>query len=174
MMSKKHSHRSRSTAKPAVWLGTLGAVLFAVLAGAIWLGQPDEAVADADIVVYKTPSCGCCSLWVDHLRDNGFSVAVKNVRSTRPTQMKYGVPSQMGSCHTAVVGDYWVEGHVPADLIRQLMTDRPADIQGIAVPGMPIGSPGMEGPNPQTYDVVALQTDGQTRVYATRKGREKP
>ncbi len=173
-MSKKRSKHTRSATKPAVWLGVLGAVLLAVFAGAVWLSPSEEAMADADIVVYKTPSCGCCTLWVDHLRDNGFSVAVKNVQSTRPTQMKYGVPSALGSCHTAVVGDYWVEGHVPADLIRKLMTEQPSDIAGISVPGMPMGSPGMEGPNPQTYDVVALQSDGETRVYATREGREKP
>ena len=166
--------RSAASKKPTLWLGALGAVLIAAIASAVWLGQPTEAIADADIVVYKTPSCGCCVKWVDHLRENGLTVDVKNVNNTRSTQRKYGVPAQLGSCHTAVVGNYWVEGHVPADLVKILMTEKPTDIEGISVPGMPMGSPGMEGPNPQTYDVVAYQSDGETRVYATREGRSEP
>lgn len=140
----------------------------------MWLGQPTKGIDAADIVVYKTPNCRCCVKWVDHLRDNGLTVDVKNVNNTRSTQRDFGVPAQLGSCHTAVVGNYWVEGHVPADLVTKLMIEQPIDIEGIAVPGMPIGSPGMEGTNPQTYNVVAYQSDGEIRVYATREGRSEP
>ncbi len=125
-----------------------------------------------DIVVYKTATCGCCSKWVEHLQKSGLDVAAVNVASTAPAREQAGVPNRLGSCHTAVVGDYWVEGHVPADLVDRLMTERPVDIQGIAVPGMPMGSPGMEGPNPVRYDVIAYHTDGSTSVYASVQGKE--
>lgn len=124
------------------------------------------------ITVYKTEACGCCVKWVDHLTANGFSVDVVNVASTAPTRERLGVPPALLSCHTGTINGYWVEGHVPADLVRQLVTEDPGDIQGISAPGMPMGSPGMEGPNPQTYDVVALHADGTTSVYATRQGKQ--
>jgi len=126
---------------------------------------------DADIVVYKTEFCGCCHGWVDHLRDNGLEVEVVNVTTTAATRERLGVPHALGSCHTAKVGDYWVEGHVPADLVQRLIADKPDDIRGIAAPGMPMGSPGMEGPNPVEYDVVAYRADGSTSIYATRQGK---
>lgn len=126
---------------------------------------------NADVVVYKTANCGCCTDWVAHLEKSELEVAVINVPSTAPARERQGVPGELGSCHTAVVGDYWVEGHVPADLVRRLMTERPDDVEGIAVPGMPMGSPGMEGANPVKYDVIAYHTDGSTSVYATRQGK---
>lgn len=131
----------------------------------------DPAPSDDVMTVYKTESCGCCLKWVDHLTANGFSVDVVNVASTAPTRERLGVPSALLSCHTGTINGYWVEGHVPADLVRQLITEKPDDIRGISAPGMPMGSPGMEGPNPQTYDVVAYHADGSTSVYATRKGK---
>lgn len=84
------------------------------------------------------------------------------------------MPQELSSCHTATVGDYWVEGHVPADLIKRLVSGQPPDIRGVAVPGMPIGSPGMEGPNPVEYEVLAYDKDGQTHVYAARQGQQQP
>jgi hypothetical protein len=111
---------------------------------------------------------------VDHLRHNDFTIAVVNVQSTQPIQSRAGVPRELGSCHTAKIGDYWVEGHVPADIIRKLITENPTDIKGIAVPGMPIGSPGMEGPNPVEYEVIAYKTNGHTEVYATVRGQIEP
>ena len=131
---------------------------------------PTTHARNADIVVYKTPTCSCCRKWVAHLRDAGLNVGVVNVNSTQPMQTRVGVPRKLGSCHTAVVGDYWVEGHVPADLIQRLIVEKPDDIRGIAVPGMPIGSPGMEGSNPVLYDILAYGNDGNTNVYATRQG----
>lgn len=132
------------------------------------------AADDADIVVFKTPYCGCCHKWIDHLQESGLRVVVKDVASTQPVREKVGVPPTMASCHTAVAGGYWIEGHVPADIIKELLDKRPSDINGVAVPGMPVGSPGMEGPNPGTYDVVAYSSDGKSRVYATRPGHPQP
>jgi hypothetical protein len=139
----------------------------------IWPTTPVAVANAADVVVYKDPTCGCCGNWIQHLRDADFEVEVVNVGSTDSIRSQVGVPDTLGSCHTAVVGDYWVEGHVPADLIQKLLTENPRNIRGIAVPGMPVGSPGMEGPNPVTYDVVAYDTEGKTFVYATRQGRSR-
>ncbi len=151
----------------------------AIVAGLLFVrAEPQPAsnptpsgAENADIVVYKTEFCGCCLGWVDHLRENGLEVGVVNVATTAATRERLGVPHALGSCHTAKVGDYWVEGHVPADLVQRLMTEKPGDIRGIAAPGMPMGSPGMEGPNPVEYDVIAYRADGSTSTYATRQGK---
>jgi hypothetical protein len=127
---------------------------------------------DADIVVYKAATCGCCHLWVAHLREHGLKVAVKNVETTQTIRSELGIPPALESCHTGVADGYWIEGHVPADLVQRLLKEQSEEIRGIAVPGMEIGSPGMEGPNPvTTYDVVAYDKDGEVSVYATRKGK---
>ena len=124
--------------------------------------------APPTITVYKTPTCGCCGKWLDHLRANGFKVVSHDVSDTGVIRARYGVPSAMASCHTGLVGDYLVEGHVPADLIRRMLRERPK-IAGLAVPGMVAGSPGMEtGGKAQKYDVVAFTKNGKTRVYASR------
>ncbi len=138
------------------------------------LARAESARDGPEIIVYKTPACGCCANWVEHLRNNGLDAKVVNRSSTGPVHKRLGVPRELGSCHTAKVGDYWVEGHVPADLVQRLITDQPDDISGIAVPGMPMGSPGMEGPNPVEYEVIAYGTDGSTSVYAVRQGRTAP
>ena len=135
-------------------------------------GPVTEPTSSADITVYKNQYCGCCLDWVEHLKVSGLTVDVKNVESTMSIRDRLGVPQKLGSCHTAEINGYWVEGHVPADLIQKLVSEKPADIQGISAPGMPLGSPGMEGPNPQTYDIVAYHADGTTSVYATREGKE--
>ena len=157
-----------------VAVGVIGVVL--VLAATSNIREPAATpnTEDVDVVVYKTASCGCCSKWVEHLQKNGLDVAALNVASTAPAREQAGVPNRLGSCHTAVVGDYWVQGHVPAELVYRLITERPADIEGIAVPGMPAGSPGMEGPNPVEYDVIAYHTDGSSSVYATLQGKDSP
>ena len=124
--------------------------------------------APTTITVYKTPTCGCCGKWLDHLRANGFKVVSYDVNDTGVIRARYGVPNAMASCHTALVGDYVVEGHVPADLITRMLRERPK-VLGLAVPGMVVGSPGMEtGGKAQRYDVVAFTRDGKTRVYASR------
>lgn len=148
-----------------------------VLLGACGTGEAGEVsgadpakavVADADlpaIVVYKSPTCGCCNGWVEHLRQAGFTVDARDVADLMSVKRDAGVPASMSSCHTAIVGGYVVEGHVPAEHVARLLEERPA-IAGIAVPGMPIGSPGMEGPNPQPYQVLTFSHDGTRGVFA--------
>ena len=119
------------------------------------------------IKVYKTPQCGCCKSWITHLRKNGFQVEAVDMPDLSMVKAKYGVKSELQSCHTAVVNGYVVEGHVPADLIQKLIRDKPA-VAGLAVPGMPAGSPGMEGAFKQAYEVYSFDKSGKTRVYARR------
>ena len=123
------------------------------------------AVPAMAMTVYKSPTCGCCSAWVDHVRDAGFEVTVVDTTNLEPIKRRYGILPGHGSCHTATVGGYVIEGHVPAADIRRLLRERP-DIAGLAVPGMPVGSPGMEGPLAQAYEVLTFTRDGAAAVYA--------
>jgi hypothetical protein len=123
--------------------------------------------AEAAVVVYKSPTCGCCNDWIEHMEESGFTVKAVDVPMYDEMVAKkreHGVPGDLGSCHTAVVDGYVVEGHVPADAVKRLLAERP-DVKGLAVPGMPIGSPGMEGPNPQPYDIVVFGGEGGPRVF---------
>lgn len=117
------------------------------------------------VLVYKTPTCGCCNGWVEHLEEAGFTVDARDVRDIMTVKRDAGVPVSMSSCHTAIVDGYVVEGHVPAEQIERLLADRP-EVAGIAVPGMPVGSPGMEGPNAQPYRVLSFTHDGGAGVFA--------
>lgn len=119
------------------------------------------------VTVYKSPTCGCCSKWVDHMKENGFQVEVHDVDDIETPKREAGVPGHLGSCHTARVEGFAVEGHVPADVIKRLLRERP-QVAGIAVPGMPMGSPGMEGPRTDPYDIIAFTKDGKTEVYESR------
>ena len=119
------------------------------------------------IKVYKTPQCGCCKAWVQHLSKNGFQVETMDMPDLALVKQKYGVTPALEACHTAVVGNYVVEGHVPAAVIKRLLKERPA-IVGIAVPGMPGGSPGMEGAMKERYDVLTFDRAGRSRVYAKK------
>jgi hypothetical protein len=118
------------------------------------------------ITVYKSPTCGCCGSWVDHVKAAGFAVEVHDVDNLSDIKADAGVPANARSCHTAIVGGYAIEGHVPATTIQRLLKEKPA-IAGVAVPGMPVGSPGMEVPGQPAdkYDVVAFKADGSTSVY---------
>lgn len=116
--------------------------------------------------MFKTATCGCCAKWVDHLKANGFATTATNVEDVSVIKTKHNVPRAVHSCHTALVGGYVIEGHVPASDIKRLLKERPA-ISGIGVGGMPAGSPGMESPTPQRYDVLSFDKQGQTRVYST-------
>jgi hypothetical protein len=122
------------------------------------------------VQVYKDPTCGCCSLWVEHLRKAGFTATVTDVEDMTAIKTKYGVPVQARSCHTALLGGYVVEGHVPSADVQRLLKERPA-ILGIGVAGMPVGSPGMEvtGMKPQPYDVLAFNKAGETQVFASHR-----
>lgn len=137
-------------------------------------GGGHAAEADSEVVeVYKTPWCGCCSAWVDHLEANGFDVKVHKVEDLAPIKQKLGVPSSLQSCHTAEVGGYTFEGHVPAEDMQRVLKQKP-DVQGLAVPGMPIGSPGMEtGGEPDRYDVIQFGQKGQS-VYSSHVGLREP
>lgn len=128
----------------------------AVLAGPAVVAQAEEII----ITVHKDPNCGCCTGWVQHLRDAGFAVQVEETADLDAVRSRLGIPSDLVACHTAEVGGYLVEGHVPAAAVRRLLWERPV-ARGLAVPGMPVGSPGMEGGKPQPYAVVLFSVDGQ-------------
>jgi hypothetical protein len=170
-------HFRRNKIMKAKWFGRLWPVVAAVATvavAAVWLNLSSSNAAVPEIVVYKTPTCGCCDNWIAHLRDSGLNVSVVNVPSTEPIHERFGVPRRLASCHTGVIGEYWVEGHVPADLVQKLLEEKPDGIVGIAVPGMPMGSPGMESPNPVEYQVLAYGRDGKVTLYATRQGQTSP
>jgi hypothetical protein len=126
---------------------------------------PVGAVLAAEIAVYKSPTCGCCSKWVRHLEANGFTVKAYDVQNVNAYKDRHGVPVPLGACHTALVEGYVVEGHVPAADIKRMLAERPK-IKGLAVPGMPAGSPGMEGPHAEAYEVLSFDAAGATRVFA--------
>lgn len=118
------------------------------------------------VVVYKSASCGCCATWVEHMQSHGFPVEVHDVDDLSPIKERNGIPAAMGSCHTAEVGGYFIEGHVPATEVQRLLAEKP-QAKGLTVPGMPIGSPGMEqGDQVEAYEVHLLHEDGTTSVYA--------
>lgn len=130
---------------------------------------PAAAPPADTLVVYKTPACGCCRAWIEHMEQNGFAVVAHDESATALSHRKReaGIADDLVSCHTARVRGYLVEGHVPADLVRRMLTERPP-IAGLAVPGMPAGSPGMEGIRKEKYEVIAFRRDGRREVYDTR------
>ncbi len=118
------------------------------------------------VEVHKSPSCGCCGAWVEHMREHGFETATHNVDNLDGIKKRVGVPYGLGSCHTAEVGGYFIEGHVPAAEVKRLLTEKPK-AKGLTVPRMPIGSPGMEsGDRVDPYEVLLVHEDGTTSVYA--------
>ena len=116
------------------------------------------------VKVYKSPTCGCCSEWVKHMQANGFKVEATDLNDVSPIRRRYGVPGALASCHTAIVGGYAIEGHVPAADIKRLLRERPKAI-GLSVPGMVVGSPGMEQGPPEPYNTVIFDAQGY-RVFA--------
>jgi len=129
---------------------------------------PDSSSALPLVVVHKTPTCGCCGLWVDHVREAGFPVEVHDMDDLGPVKQRLGIPYGKGSCHTAEVDGYAIEGHVPAEDIKRLLAERP-DARGLVLPGMPMGSPGMEMPDGRTqpYTVELVRPDGSTEAFAS-------
>jgi hypothetical protein len=120
-----------------------------------------------EVTVYKSPTCGCCKQWVMHMQANGFTVKAHDVADIVQYKTANGVPLMLGSCHTAIVGGYVIEGHVPASDIRRLLKERPP-VRGLAVPGMPVGSPGMEqGGHKDHYNVLTFDAQGRTTVYSS-------
>lgn len=120
-----------------------------------------------EIVVYKNLGCSCCEKWIQHLRGAGFRVTEHELADVTPLKKKYGVPTSMYSCHTGLVRGYVIEGHVPADLVQRLLKEQPA-VVGLAVPGMPAGSPGMEGAQKERYEVLAFTRSGEQSTFAVR------
>ncbi len=138
---------------------TRRSALALVAASLVLQRSPAEAESSA-ILVHKDPNCSCCSGWVRHLKDAGFAVTVEETTDLRPVRKRLGVPADLAACHTAEVDGYVLEGHVPAAAVRRLLEKRPTAI-GLAVPGMPAGSPGMEGGTPQRYEVVLFGATGR-------------
>ncbi len=127
------------------------------------------SAAPPEVTVFKTKTCGCCGKWVDHMRSSGFKVIVNEVSSTAEYRQKNGVPEKLQSCHTAIAGGYSFEGHVPAAEIQRILKEKPR-AKGLAVPGMPMGSPGMEGSRRDPYSVVTFDQDGTLTVYQKYPG----
>ena len=129
--------------------------------------QSAEARGLPVALVHKSPTCGCCGLWVDHLKEAGFQVEVRNSEDVMPVKQRLGVPYGKGSCHTAEIAGYFIEGHVPAEDIKRLLAEKP-DAKGLVLPGMPMGSPGMEGPEgtARPYTVELVGRDGTTSSFS--------
>lgn len=154
-----------SATRRALMIGTAQAAAAFMLARPSWAAETLPTMT-----VTRDPNCGCCGGWVEHVKAAGFPVEVVEAVDLAPLKARLGVPELLISCHTAEVGSYVVEGHVPADAIKRLLVERPR-ATGLAVAGMPVGSPGMEAPGtpPETYEVVLFGTDGQ-RVFARYRG----
>ena len=123
------------------------------------------AQTSGTVEMYKSPYCGCCGKWAEHMSKAGFSVKTHEIDNVPDTRKKLGMPEKLGSCHTAKIGNYLLEGHVPADDIKRLLKEKPKAL-GLAVPGMPAGSPGMDVPNSPPYDTLLVHKDATTRVFA--------
>lgn len=165
---KFRASSSTPTARVAPALGRRAALVAAgaaLLGGGAWFLSGNGAQADLPAVTaWKSPSCRCCGGWIRHMRAAGFSVTALDIVDVQPIKDSHGVPPQLASCHTAIVGGYIVEGHVPAADIRRLLEERPA-AKGLAAPGMPSSAPGMDGPH-ETYEVVLFGSPRGTTHFA--------
>lgn len=148
-------------------VSTLTAAMLA-LGVSIGHGQTARPSSAKTATVYKQVGCGCCSIWAEQLRKLGFKVSAMEVPDLPRIKQTYGVPAAAHTCHTALIDGYVFEGHVPLDLVQKVLEERPK-IAGLAVPGMPLGSPGMEmGSRKDPYDVIAFDREGKTSIYAKR------
>ena len=147
-----------------------------LLLGALLLaGNARAEATDRPLLrVWRDPNCGCCGAWIDHMRQAGFALEDNTVPSVGPVRRRLGIPADLLSCHAALVGGYALEGHVPAAAVRRLLAERPPGVRGLAVPGMPVGSPGMEVPGepPDTFDVIAFDAGAGRRVFMRFRGGE--
>ena len=156
--------RNHVTSRRKLLISLLGAVVIGTVA-------TRRASAEArHIKVWKDPNCGCCSKWVEHLRSNGFTAEIIETDDIIPIKKRHGIFRELASCHTALIGGYVIEGHVPATAIKKLLSEHP-DADGLAVPGMPVGSPGMEGSTPEPYDVILFK-DGKHQSFGRYLGSE--
>jgi len=140
-------------------------VLTALAVAPLALLSTPASSAGPAVSVFKLVDCGCCDVWAEHLRKNGFSVSVRAYPDLAPVRRKYGIPDKFGTCHTALVEGYAIEGHVPAADIHRLLKSK-LKVVGLAVPGMPAGSPGMEGPRSEPYEVLSFDRSGAVKVFA--------
>lgn len=144
------------------YLKRIGAALTAAIGLTVLPAHADTT----DVTMYKDPNCGCCSKWAEHMREAGFTVNEVHSQQTDRVKQQLGIPEAVSSCHSARIGKYLVEGHVPAADVKRLLAEQP-DVAGLAAPGMPLGSPGMEGPYPADhYEVVSFERSGAARVFA--------
>ncbi|NOK63526.1 MAG: DUF411 domain-containing protein [Chloroflexi bacterium AL-W] len=151
-------------------IGTVGILIGLILvacATPIKQQTTTKSQAAQAMVVYKSPTCGCCGDWVRYAEEHGYTVTVKEMQDMTPVKAEHSIPPTMQSCHTTLIDGYVIEGHVPIEDVERLLTERP-NVAGIAVPGMPVGSPGMEvaGTEPQPFDVMTFDTDGNTDVFS--------
>lgn len=149
------------------FLTVVAIAVSALLAGC---SEAPGPAAPAVLTVYKSPTCGCCTKWMEHVNAGGLATQAVSEQDIGAVQKRLGVPAELQSCHVAVVGDYLIVGHVPADDIKRLLAEKPK-ARGLSVRGMPMGSPGMEhGDHRQPYDTMLFQADGQSSVYASHGG----
>lgn len=156
--------------KPSRFFAYASAIVI-LAAGAIWYivsdynARQNSPTAKADVVMYKNAGCQCCDKWASYMQGSGYSVEIVEAQNLAAIKADQGIPQNMGACHTALVGDYVVEGHVPAEDIMRLQKEAP-DAQGLVVPGMPASSPGMNTALGEPFEVYLLKNDGSTEVYA--------
>lgn len=164
-MSKTNFAKARSPAHAILRSLMLCAALVVAWPGMAQPLRPDSGQTLPAVDVYKSPDCGCCKTWAEHLQKNGFTVILHDVDDMPATRKKLGMPNRFGACHTAKVGQYLVEGHVPAADIKKLLKKHPKAI-GLAVPSMPPGSPGMESERSVPYDTLLVKENGHVKVFA--------
>ena len=145
-----------------------------ILISIAWADDASDDGADHSmhVVMHKNPGCACCDVWAEHLQSFGFTVDSTEDPNILELKARHGIPGPLMSCHTAVIDGYFVEGHVPANDILRLLKEKPAGVTGIAVPGMPLGSPGMEHPRPQDFNTIALLSDGSAYVFEAHEAGE--
>ena len=163
MSDKQEGHSSGNVKKQLTYI----LPIISVFAVSIFVGLNlvNKNTQAEEILVYKSPTCGCCKKWVKHLRKEGFNVKTKDYRDMKPIKKRFGVQPKFQSCHTAKVGGYFIEGHVSASDIKKLLKEKP-DIKGLSAPGMPMGSPGMEGHRKDKYNVIAIDNNNNLTIYS--------
>jgi hypothetical protein len=146
---------------------SLSAIAAGLIVSACSIANPGgQSAIAAELTVFRSPTCGCCSLWIDHMEQAGFTVRDEVTEDMTAVKQEYGLPQNLASCHTTLADGYVIEGHIPAADVQRLLTEKP-DIAGIAVPGMPIGSPGMESGNyVEPYTVFSFTDTGETAAFA--------
>ena len=143
-------------------VGVIFSILIAATGGFVLM---QNVSAEPEMTVYKSPTCGCCGKWITHMEENGFKVNAVDLVEMNVVKEKYGIQKNLASCHTAVIDGYFIEGHVPANDVKRLLTEK-TKTKGLTVPGMPIGSPGMEmGDRVDAYQVLSVNEDGSTEVF---------